>query len=69
MSDKQLIYLWTSGEYSDYRVNGVYTKLEKALSASGLAENPRLRSEYIEVYEVDGRVVGYIGEDLKIYKY
>lgn len=57
----QRIYIVTSGEYSDYRIEAAYTTYEEALDAAKRAAQPdsdgyRLSHLSIEVYEGDTRI-------------
>lgn len=57
----QRIYIVTSGEYSDYRIEAAYTDYEQALAAAKRASRPdsdgyRPSHLSIEVYEGDKRI-------------
>lgn len=57
----QRIYIVTSGEYSDYRIEAAYTTYEEALKAAEQVTQPdkegyRLESTKIEVFEGNKRM-------------
>ena len=65
----QRIYIVTSGEYSDYRIEAAYTTYEEALSAAKKIKKPdqngyHLESVNIEVFEGNKRLWD-VEEDIK----